>query len=226
MKRIWMTGAAALMAVSVAGLDAQSTGTQTPQTQTPQTQTSPAATDMQATTTMRGCVYKEQDVPGRTPNVAERAGVLEDYILVASMDHSQHAGMTHGTTSGTTGTTPPTTTPPPTTPPTTNPPATSGTTGTAASGMAMGPAKAYKLEKIADEQLRAMVGKMVEVTGKVDAERSDTAPTGTTGSATGTAGAPARDKSLGPDAIELPEFEVTSIREVEGTCPATPTIKK
>jgi hypothetical protein len=32
-------------------------------------------------TTITGCVYNEKDVPGRAPNVAERAGVLEDYIL-------------------------------------------------------------------------------------------------------------------------------------------------
>src|SRR5262245_43427465 len=33
------------------------------------------------TTTLTGCVYNEKDVPGRAPNIAERAGVLEDYIL-------------------------------------------------------------------------------------------------------------------------------------------------
>jgi hypothetical protein len=78
--------------------------------------------------------------------------------------------------------------------------------------------KAYKLEQIDDEQLKAVVGKRVEVTGRVDAERGDKAP--------GTAGAPTADKSVGPDKIELPEFEVTSIKEVEGTCPATPNIRK
>ena len=31
----------------------------------------------------------------------------------------------------------------------------------------------YKLEKIADEQLRAAVGKRVEVTGRIDAEPGD-----------------------------------------------------
>jgi hypothetical protein len=144
-----------------------------------------------ATTTLTGCVYKEADVPGRTPNVAERAGVLEDYILVTS-------AASPSATAGTTGTTPP---------------ATAGTTGAATMA-----GKAYKLEQIADERLKAVVGKRVEVTGRVDAE----------GSATGTSGTATKpDTNPGsPDKIELPEFEVTSLKEVEGTCPATPEIKK
>lgn len=208
MKRLWMSGAAVLMAVSVAGLNAQSTGSQPPHPQTPQVQTPqpPATATAHATasTTLRGCVYKEEAIAGRTPNVAEKAGVMEDYILVAEMDHSTMG--TSGTTAAT-GTTPPT--------------ATTPATGTAGAPPMMH-YKAYKLEKIADERLRAVVGKMVEVTGKADAERSDTKPAGTTG----TAGAPAADTGLGPDKIELPEFEVTDLKEVTGTCPATPTIKK
>lgn len=190
MTRLWMSGAAAVMAVSLAGVQAQTTGTQTP-TQQPQAQ---AENRDQQTTTLRGCVYQEKDIPGRSPNVAERAGILEDYILVAS------PGAAAAGTAGTAGTTPPT--------------GTAGTSGT------MRAHKAFKLEHASDDQLRSLVGKMVEVTGKVDAERGDRAA----GAATGTA--PARDRSVGPDAIELPEFEVTSIRAVEGTCPATPDLKK
>ena len=199
MKRLWMSGAAAMMAMSIATLGAQTPQqppTQPPTTQPPTTQTPATATaaqDNMATTTIQGCVYKEQDIPGRTPNVAEKAGVMEDYILVASAAMSGTAG-----TSGTT------------------PPASAGTTGTAGAGMSAN--KAYKLEKIADEQLRAVVGKRVEVTGRVDAEKGDTA--------TGTASTPARDANVGPDKIELPEFEVTSMKEVEGTCPAAPAIRK
>lgn len=206
MKRLWMSGAAAVMAISIAGVSAQQTQppTQPPPTQQPPTQQPPttpmpeAATAQQMTTTVQGCVYKEEAVPGRTPNVAEKAGVLEDYILVASAD-------TSAATAGTTGTTPP------------------ATAGTSGSATAMSATKAYKLEKIEDEKLRAMVGKRVEVTGKVDAERNDTAAAAT---ATGTAGVPARDTNLGPDEIELPEFEVTSIKEVPGTCPAMPNIRR
>jgi hypothetical protein len=129
-------------------------------------------------------VYQEKDVPGRTPNVAERAGVLEDYILAVSQPSSSTgaAGPTPGAT---------------------------GTTGVASGAM-------YKLELASDEELRSHVGKRVQVTGRIDAERSDT-------SAPGGAGTPQRDESLGRDRIELPEFEVSEIREVSGSCPPKPT---
>jgi hypothetical protein len=165
---------------------------QNPPTQPPtQTQQPAHMQDMATTATVTGCVYKEADIPGRTPNVAERAGVLEDYILVASTDTSR-------ATAGTTGTTPP---------------AATGTTGAAVMKY-----KAFKLEHVDDEKLQAMVGKRVEVTGKVDAEARD--------AKAGAPGAPAADRSMGPDQIELAEFEVTSIKEVPGDCPAKPEIKK
>src|ERR671925_58680 len=50
----------------------------------------PAASGQQPTTTLSGCLYREDQIPGRKPNVAERAGVLEDYILAdASMAKSE-----------------------------------------------------------------------------------------------------------------------------------------
>lgn len=187
MKRLWMSGAAAVMAMSIASVGAQTPQTPPP-TQTPQTQP-PASSMQEPATTLTGCVYKEADVPGRTPNVAEKAGVMEDYILVTT------AASASGT-AGTTGTTPP---------------ATAGTAGTASAA-----GKAYKLEQIADERLQAVVGKRVEVTGRVDK-----------GGSAAAGAKPTPDTNPGsPDAIELPEFEVTSIKEVEGTCPATPEIKK
>jgi len=139
-----------------------------------------------ASTTLTGCVFKEEDVPGRTPNIAERAGVMEDYILAVS-DQGAEPGST--ATSG----------------------ATEGTAGT--SGSSAG--KMYKLEHAADQDLSEVVGKRVEVTGRIDADAGDTMGAGTTG-------APAGDDSVGPDRIELPEFEVTSIREVGGDCPDRP----
>lgn len=44
----------------------------------------PAAQTEKATVTVEGCLMREQDVPGRKPNVAERAGAMEDYILVSA----------------------------------------------------------------------------------------------------------------------------------------------
>ena len=155
---------------------------QTPVTRTPTyPQTSPAPA---ATVTLTGCLYRERDVPGRTPNVAERAGVLEDYILA---DASVKGASSSAT----------------------------GTTGTSAASPAIG--KMFKVEHVADEKLAQLVGKRVEVTGKIDTEASEMKQAGTAGTSGTTA-----DRSAGPDRINLPEFEAASIREVAGTCPATP----
>jgi hypothetical protein len=53
---------------------------QTPQTKPQPAQ--PAVIDHQTVAvTVEGCLMREQDVPGRQPNVAERTGILEDFIL-------------------------------------------------------------------------------------------------------------------------------------------------
>jgi hypothetical protein len=155
---------------------------------------SPAATGEKPTTTMVGCLYREDQIPGRKPNVAERAGVMEDYILAdATMSSGQARSEGSSGATGTSGST--------------SAPGATGTSGSASSS-----GKMYKVESIPDERLKALVGKKVEVTGKIDQG----------GSATST-GAPAPDRNPGsPDDIELPEFEAASIREVSGTCPATP----
>ena len=45
----------------------------------------PAHTRTQAlVVTVEGCVMREEDVPGWKPNVAERAGMAEDYILTTT----------------------------------------------------------------------------------------------------------------------------------------------
>ena len=187
MKRLWMSGAAAVFALSMASVGAQTPQNPPPQTQPPTQNPQSSATQTEATTTLTGCVYKEADIPGRTPNVAERAGVMEDYILVTAA----------ASATGTAGAT--------------------GTSGTAGAATAATAGKAFKLEHAADEKLSAVVGKRVEVTGRVDKGGS---------AAAGTTGAKPDTNPMSPDQIELPEFEVTSIKEVEGTCPTTPTIKK
>ena len=136
-------------------------------------------------TTITGCVYNEKDVPGRAPNVAEKAGVMEDYILAAVS-----AAPAAGSPTGTAGAT--------------------GTSGSASKSM-------YKLEFVDDEQLKALVGKRVEVTGRIDREAGD-APRATSATPPTTS----TDKAIGRDHVNLAEFEVTSIKAVEGTCPAKP----
>ena len=150
----------------------------------PAQQTQPQATPVPASVTLTGCVYREKDIPGRAPNIAERAGVLEDYIL---------ADVKPASAPGVAGT--------------------AGAVGTSGASHGM-----YKLELIADEQLQAAVGKRVEVTGRIDAEAGDSK----------SAAAPAAsqtDKAIGRDKVDLAEFEVTSMREVPGTCPAIPADK-
>ena len=185
----------ALALCSTAGLAAsqapQNPGQQTAPRPSPQTP-APTATAGQTTTTLVGCLYREAQIPGRTPNVVERAGVLEDYVLAdATMPTGQaRPGATPGVT-GTSGTVP-----------------TSG--------------NMYKVESIPDERLKALVGKRVEVIGRLDPEGLP-APVSRPGAATG---APTPDRGPGPDQINLPEFEASSIREIAGTCPATPAPRK
>jgi hypothetical protein len=77
----------------------------------------------------------------------------------------------------------------------------------------------YKLEFADDDQLKALVGKRVEVTGRIDREGTDASrPTATTPPTTST------DKAIGRDRVNLAEFEVTSIKAVEGSCPAKPGV--
>ena len=134
-------------------------------------------------TTIVGCVYEEKDVPGRAPNLAERAGILEDYIL-AEISPAEAARPT-------------------------------GTTGTATTY------SMYKLEHTADSELKALVGKRVEVTGRIDASASDAS-----GQPPASAQTNQTDRVVGHDRINLPEFEVTSIRAVAGSCPAKPTVSR
>jgi hypothetical protein len=183
--RNYICASAVAVGFAGAGLAAQAPQAQQP-TQQPSAPATAAAS--QQPTTLTGCVYREQDVPGRAPNVAERAGVLEDYIL-AEVTPTPEQGTPAGT------------------------PGAAGTSGTAKAGVM------YKLELIADEKLRAVVGKRVEVTGRIDAEAGDKPATPATPPPSQT------DRAIGRDRVDLPEFEVTSIREVTGTCPAKPSAR-
>jgi hypothetical protein len=67
-----LTGALALALSAAAQAQAPAPATQTPTA-------APAGT-----VTVEGCLVREADVPGRKPNVAERAGITEDYILTST----------------------------------------------------------------------------------------------------------------------------------------------
>ena len=69
-------GAITLAAVSAA----QSPTPQEPRPQVPST----TAAQQSQPATVEGCLTREEDLPGRKPNVAERAGIAEDYILTGA----------------------------------------------------------------------------------------------------------------------------------------------
>jgi hypothetical protein len=154
-----------------------------PSTQAPAQPATPtqatATTTAQTTATLIGCLYRESQVPGRQPNLVERAGVLEDYILA-------DAGMPPATRPGI-------------------PPSAVGTSGTVPST-----GKMYKVENIPDDRLKALVGKRVQVSGRIDPEPG------------GLGGGPTQDRGPGSDEVNLPEFEASSISAIAGTCPPVP----
>lgn len=176
--------AVALPLVFAAGLTAPAFAQ--PQPPPPAPTRPPAASGQKPTTTLSGCLYREDQIPGRKPNVAERAGVLEDYIVAdASVAGAQPKP---GSTTGATGTT----------------------------GTAPATGNMYKVEGPSNETLKPLVGKRVEVTGRIDPE----------GGPGATPGTPRPDRGPGADQTNLPEFEAVSIREISGTCPATPAPRK
>lgn len=172
------------MTIATLGLFATAALSAAQAAQAPAQGAPPAATTVaQTTATLVGCLYRESQVPGRTPTVVERAGVLEDYILA---DATMPAPTRPGTPAQTVGT----------------------------SGSVPSTGNMYKVENIPDERLKALVGKRVEVSGRIDPEDA------------GLGGGPTRDRGPGPDKVNLPEFEAASIRELSGTCPAAPAARK
>lgn len=172
---IVVTAVSCLLTVSFAA--AQAPSAKPPQASSPQVTVRPNAT-------LTGCLYREEQVPGRKPNIVERAGILEDYILAdvtVARDPQQQP------------------------------------TGTAGSASTVVPSTGtmYKVEKIADEKLKTLVGKRVEVTGHIDPE----------GRSRLGVGGPKPDAGIGPDKISLPEIEASAIREVAGTCPVKPPLQ-
>jgi hypothetical protein len=69
-----------LIALGLAGALMASLGAQEPSKSAPPKQ-QPAASDTPVAVTVEGCLRHEEDVPGRKPNVAEKAGVTQDYVL-------------------------------------------------------------------------------------------------------------------------------------------------
>jgi hypothetical protein len=160
------------VACSIAGLLAFGVTVAAQDPASPQTYPkTPAIASAQPQATVEGCLVREQDVPGRKPNVAEKAGVMEDYILTNAkvVKGSAPAGAN----------------------PQARPAEPTGTSGTISAPM-------YDVKGIDDEQLKALVGKRVQVQGTFsDMDKSATA---------------------GPTE-DLVDIRGTSIRRISGECP-------
>ena len=186
-------GGAMVLALGISGaVAAQSTSQGT--AQQPAT---PAQQQMAAhTVKVEGCLVREEAVQGREPNVAERAGVMEDYILTG-VKFLEGAPQAHGAagTSGATGTS-------------------GAATGEAAGTSGKADAKKTKLEirGIDDERLQQFVGQRVEIEGKIDPQ--DFAE-----------GAREQASPAGEKTGDLPELEGTVIRKASSNEPCPPAGK-
>jgi hypothetical protein len=117
----------------------------------PQAQTQPRTPSAQSEpiATVEGCLMREQDVPGRKPNVAERSGILEDYILT-------NAKVVKGSA-------------PPAATPKAQPGEATGTSGAVSAPM-------FDVKGLDDERLKQFVGKRVQIDGTfADVDRSSSA---------------------------------------------------
>ncbi len=126
-----------------AALAAQ-TASQNPTQQPPST----AASAQQQTVTVEGCLVREKDVPGREANPAERAGVMEDFILTnAKVLKGGHPSHDATAATGTTG---------------------SAATGAEATGTSGVAAKMFEVRGLNETELQQFVGQRVEIEGKLD----------------------------------------------------------
>ncbi len=178
--RLILSGTAAFLCAGIIG-SAQITP-QAGRPPQPTTQQPRPTASAGPTTTFTGCLYREESIQGRTPTVAEKAGVLEDYILADATTRDSSRLPDRPIAEGGL------------------PPA------GAIAGLATG--RMYKVTKLDDERLKALVGRRVEITGTIKPD-DDVRP----------GEKPANFENL-------PNIEGASIRESDGAqCPATPATR-
>lgn len=147
------------------------------------------------TVTVSGCIQREADF--RQARDAGRGGVAGTGVGVGNEFVLANAMMASGSPSGASGKTPSGTP--------------GATTGTSAAG------NAFELTGPNEGQAAQYVGKRVEIAGKLKA--AETSPSGApTGGAT--AGRPPAGVDVAGKDLMLRELEVTSIKEVAGSCPS------
>ena len=187
MKR-WIVGSTFAMAVTLGMVaSAQSTGQATPQSPPPAT----AQADQKApeqSVTLVGCVQREEDYR-KANNLGKGGAVGTGAGAGDEFVLINAAKMTAGQ------------------------PGATGTSGTAAEPPAG--TEAYELTGDKEDELKAHVGKRVEITGTLKAAAvAGGAPTGGA-----TAGAPPSGVDAMSKDLRLREFDVLSFKEAPGTCP-------
>lgn len=208
MKHLYLGGicAALVLAGGMAAFAEQTPPTTPPSTQTPQTQPAPPAQPPAGGSIMvAGCVQRETDYrrahsKGKGGAVGTGVGADNEYVLVAASIVPAAGAATPTTPQEATGTT--------------------GAAGT----------DAYEMTGPNESQLAQYVGKRVEITGKVKSVQAGSGigvsagvsgGTTGTGTATGTATGSVRTGGgvdiTGQD-LKLKELEISSVREIPGTC--------
>jgi len=125
-------------AAGILALASSVVAAQNPPYSPPSSDRTPAVQDKASAVTVEGCLMREQDVPGRSPNIAEKAGMGEDYILAS-------AKVIKGTA------------------PAMAEPKAGEAVGTSGTNAPM-----YDVKGIDDEQLKPLVGQRVQVEGTFD----------------------------------------------------------
>lgn len=199
-QRFGYTAAAMLFATTLAWAQTP----QTPQTPEPGEQQREMGGE-EKTVTVVGCLKREADVPGRSPNVAEQAGMGEDYILTEAAEATA-AGSTSPSSSSAAG-------------------STSGMSSLKVEGIDDEQLQQHVNKRVEvtgtiddpDWQSRA---------GSTGTTQPGTTQPGTTQPGTTETGQPGQPGTTTPGATQpgmssdddLPEIEATSIREVSGAC--------
>lgn len=190
-----VTVALGLTAVMQFAGAAQTPGAASPTPPSESAATAQERTAPEQTVTVSGCIQREADF--RQARDAGRGGVAGTGVGAGNEFVLANAMMASGSPSGASGKTP-TGTP-------------GETTGTTAAG------NAFELTGPNEGQAAQYVGKRVEIVGKLKA--AETTPSGApTGGAT--AGRPPEGVDVGGKDLKLREIEVTSIKEVAGSCPS------
>jgi len=205
LKRYFLTSAAVVCAAAMTSAQTPTTGgaPQIPPAiqstrPSPQSTTSDRAPE-RSSMTLTGCLAREQDVPGHSPNDADHAGRMNDYILTAASS-AQSESRKPGSSA----------------------PGAVGTSGTAATATAHTGAM-YKIKGLSEMQLKALAGKRVEVVGLMNTDTKQSsqaaaAKTPATGSGSQTQTGTEANAGHGEEKTAWPSFAAASIREIPGSC--------